>query len=117
MSRENAASDSEQAVLTVGDWIVALQPPAPPALVGRLREALSPYLAQPIDRVPDVCLEAGEKLLATLIAVGETSRANALDLLTVDALVTYAFETAARVPHALEARATRALQQIGGLLP
>ena len=100
---------------TVGSWLAALEPAPPPALAARLAELLAPYLAQPIVQVPDVCVEAGERLLGTLLASGSTARGSALDLLAVDALVTYAFQAAADVPGELETRAARAMARIAAL--
>jgi hypothetical protein len=51
-----------------------------------------------------------------LLASGSTSRATALDLLAVDALVTYAFQAGADDPARLEERAARAMARIA-LLP
>ncbi len=100
---------------TVGSWLATLQPSPPAALTTRLTELLRPYLAQPAARVPDVCLEAGEQLLDALLASGSTSRGTALDLLSVDALVTYAFQAGAEAPELLEARAARAMARIAAL--
>ncbi len=102
-------------VSTVGAWLAALQPTPPPALVTRLAELLAPYQEQPVARVPDVCLEAGEQLLDALLSSGSTSRGTALDLLAVDALVTYAFQAGADEPQQLEVRAARAMQRIAAL--
>ncbi len=100
---------------TVGGWLAALSPTPPAALVVRLQQVLAPYLDQPASTVPEVCLEAGERLLEALLASGSTSRASALDLLTVDALVTYGFEAGANVPDQLEARAVTAMRRIAAL--
>jgi hypothetical protein len=100
---------------TVGAWLSTLQPAPPSALAARLEELLGPYLALSADRVPDACLEAGEQLLDTLLSSGSTSRGTALDLLAVDALVTYAFQAAADAPEQLESRAARAMQRIAAL--
>lgn len=100
---------------TVGAWLSTLQPAPPSALAARLEELLGPYLALSADRVPDACLEAGEQLLDTLLSSGSTSRGTALDLLAVDALVTYAFQAAADTPEQLESRAARAMQRIASL--
>lgn len=100
---------------SVGDWLASLQPSPPPALFERLQVALADYAGLPKDRVPESCLAAGEELLDRLLASGSTSRGSALDLLTVDALVTYAFESAADVPAALEARAARAMARIAAV--
>ncbi len=100
---------------SVGEWLVALTPSPPPALAARLSELLAPYLHQPVSQVPDACLEAGENLLDALLASGSTSRGSALDLLAVDALVTYAFQAAADDPSQLESRAARAMAHIAAL--
>jgi len=68
-----------------------------------------------MDSVPEACLEAGERLLDELLVSGSTSRGTALDLLAVDALVTYAFQAAADSPDRLEARAARAMARIASL--
>jgi len=47
--------------------------------------------------------------LTELAARPSAGRESALDLLTVDALVTYAFEAAAGAPESLEATATAAM--------
>lgn len=101
--------------VTVGDWLACLNPAPPPALLDRLGRALAAYADRPKDLVPESCLAAGEQLLDTLLASGSTSRGSALDLLAVDALVTYAFESAADVPAQLEARAARAMARIAAL--
>lgn len=102
-------------VETVGAWLQALQPPPPPALAARLADLLAPHLAEPAARVPDVCLDVGEQLLDELLSSGSTSRGTALDLLSVDALITYAFQAAADVPEELEARAAKAMACIAAL--
>ncbi len=100
---------------TVEWWLMALQPPPPLALAARLTELLAPYLAWPVVRVPDACLEAGELLLSALLISGSTERGTALDLLAVDALVSYAFQAAADAPDQIELRAAQAMQRISAL--
>jgi hypothetical protein len=100
---------------TVGEWLASLQPPPPQALVERLQCVLEPYAAEPISAVPDVCLRAGEALLEALLTSGSIARGTALDLLAIDALVTYAFEAAADAPDDFEARAAQAMQRIAAL--
>ena len=111
----NASPTPEHGAGTVGQWLAALDPPAPPALAARLKLALAPYAQQQVDRVPEACLDAGEQLLDDLLAKGSTTRGSALDLLAVDALVTYAFQAAADAPERLEARAARAMARIAAL--
>ncbi len=100
---------------TVGEWVANVQPRPPVALAERLQALLEPYAARSVDLVPEACLEAGERLLDELLASGSTSRGTALDLLAVDALVTYAFQEAAHDPVRLEARAARAMARIAAL--
>lgn len=100
---------------TVGDWMARIAPAPPTALHQRLRELVAPSAHRPVTDVPEACLEAGERLLDALLASGSTSRATALDLLAVDALVTYAFQAAADDPTRLEERAARAMQRIASL--
>ena len=104
----------EQVVLpvTVGEWLDELSPPPPPVLADRIRLSLQPHYARPFAELPDACLDAGEILLGQLLASGSTSRESALDLLTVDALVTYAFEIASTAPETFMNTASRAMKRI-----
>jgi hypothetical protein len=81
----------------------------------RLNATLHAHRARPIDELPEACLEAGELLLQQLLASGSTSRASAVDLLTVDALVTYAFEVATTVPSSFLERASAAMRRIASV--
>ena len=95
--------------MTVGDWLSARTPAPPPPLAARLHAALGPRLAEPSTRAREAMLQTAEALLADLIALESAQRDCALDLLTVDALVTYAFEAAAEHPDTLAERATDAM--------
>ena len=108
-------SDALVPASTVGEWLARLQPTPPDALAERLRLALAPHIDEAVGRVPEACLSAGERLLDALLASGSTTRGTALDLLTVDALVTYAFQVAADAPERLEERAARAMARIATL--
>ena len=68
---------------------------------------------RPASEVPEVCLRAAEDYLQKLLASGSTSRETAMDLLAVDALVTYAFQAAAGDPAQIEARTKSAMTRIG----
>lgn len=100
---------------TVGEWFATMAPRPPGALAERIGCVLEPFAAESVDRVPEACLDAGERLLDALLDSGTTSRGTALDLLAVDALVTYAFQAAADAPERLEARAARAMARIAML--
>ena len=82
---------------TVGEWLASRVPPPPVALATRLKLALSARADDPLSSSPAAFLAGAEDLLKTLLQNGSTSRETALDLLTVDALVTYAFESAAEL--------------------
>jgi len=60
----------------------------------------------------DVCIDAAERLLGELLTRPSAGRESALDLLTVDALVTYAFEAASDDPDSLGDRASRAMTRL-----
>ena len=100
---------------TVGGWIASVEPRPPAALAARLEGLLQPYANDPAESAPEACLAAGERLLDALLNSGSTSRGTALDLLAVDALVTYAFQAAADAPDRLEARAARAMARIASI--
>ena len=100
---------------TVGDWLSGLTPVPPPALAERLHSSLHVHRTRPFTEVPDACLDAGEAMLTQMLASGSTSRASALDLLAVDALITYAFEQASSRPSDLLQRATDAMQRIASI--
>ena len=100
---------------TVGDWLAGLTPVPPPALAERLLSSLRVHASRPLSEVPDACLDAGEAMLTQMLASGSTNRASALDLLAVDALITYAFEQASNRPSDLVQRATQAMQRIASI--
>lgn len=109
---EASAVTASVAPATVGDWLGQLEPVPPAALHTRLRELLLDHLGRPAGDVPAACLAVGEARLASLLAERATDRASALDLLAVDALVTYAFEAAADTPASLERLATASMTRI-----
>jgi hypothetical protein len=77
-------------------------------------------LAEPFDHapgaLPDRCLAAAERGLLRLLSDREASRAGALDLLAVDALVTYAFEAASDTPERIPALAADAMHRLSALV-
>ncbi len=114
MRESPMASDSSEAaeVGTVAEWLDRVSPPPPPALRQRLRELLAPHAQRPAREAASACLQAGETQLASMLSSRATDRGSALDLLAVDALVTYAFEAAAETPAALEQLANDAMTRI-----
>jgi hypothetical protein len=96
-------------------WI-AERPEQPPArLRARLDEVTGTH--GPEVAPADALARAGHDLLAAQLAAGATARDAALDLLTADALVTYAFEAAADDPATLEARAAATMRALAALVP
>jgi hypothetical protein len=64
---------------------------------------------------PEDYITAAEMLVDRLLHGGCESRDGAVDLLIVDALVTYAFELAGHEPTYIEARAERAMRRLAAL--
>ena len=101
--------------MTVDEWLRSRTPAPPPALAARLRDVLGASCEEPSARAPEACLAAAERLLAELLRSHSTTRGSALDLLTADALVTYAFEAAGESAAGIEARAASAMARISAL--
>ena len=98
--------------MTVGAW-VRERPPAPPErLASRISEVLGERRDAEAESVTQSCLDAAERLLRELMTRSSAGRETALDLLTVDALVTYAFEAAADAPELLESSAAAAMVRL-----
>jgi len=92
-------------------------PDPPPRLTQHIVAALHAVAPEQslATAAPEVFLAAAERLFDRMLRTGCTSRTAALDLLVVDALVTYAFQRASDEPAALEARATRAMRTLASL--
>lgn len=83
--------------------------------MARLTETLGARGTEPAADLGEVLLSAGEALLSRLLSEGRTDRQTALDLLTADAFVTYAFEAASDDPARITERAQRAMARISHL--
>ena len=83
--------------------------PLPPEELGSAMASALNDNASPT--APEV-LEAAERLLDRVLRTDCESRASALDLLTVDALMTHALEIAAKDPKLLEKFPEQAMQRI-----
>jgi hypothetical protein len=101
--------------VTVGEWLSARSPAPPAPLAARLRAVLGARMNDRSSGAYDAVLSTAESLLTELLAIDCAGRDRALDLLAVDALVTYAFEAAADSPDTLSARATAAMAAIAQL--
>ena len=97
-------------------WLESRSPAPPAALARRLRESLG---KAPGDATASAaCLDAGVELLKESLRDGRPEQERsptALNLLTADALVTYAFEAAAEDIDSLEQRATEAMLRLSAL--
>jgi hypothetical protein len=96
--------------VTVREWLRNRSPSPPPRLTARIEETLADRCDRSAGDAPASCVEAAGELLRELLSRSSAGRESALDLLTVDALVTYAFEAAAADPASLSARAQAAMQ-------
>ena len=97
--------------MTIQAWLDGREPAPPPALAARVRE-LASAVRTPGDDHASTCLAAAEARLASLVRQGEAGRVGALDLLAIDALVTYAFEAAAATPGSVPERAAEAMSRL-----
>ena len=95
--------------MTVREWLHDRTPAPPSRLAARIDAVLGERGEAEHHRLSPLCLETAQELLTELAARPSAGRESALDLLTVDALVTYAFEAAAGVPESLESTATAAM--------
>jgi hypothetical protein len=97
--------------VTISSWLEA-RSASPPRLAARIAEALGDAGESPAAQLPDRCVDAADVLLRDLLGRGSSGRDLALDLLTVDALVTYAFEAASDEPASLMERADGAMRRL-----
>lgn len=102
--------------MTVGEWLEERTPAPPHELRARLRDVLDARLDEPRARAFPVVISSAESLLAELLALDCAARDRALDLLAVDAMVTYAFEAACEQPDTLATRAMSAMREIAALV-
>jgi len=84
--------------MTVAEWLRGRAPAAPPELLERMVDALGQHARRDAKDAPDACVTAAEQLVRALVARPDAGREAALDLLSADALVTYAFEAGADTP-------------------
>jgi hypothetical protein len=99
----------------VAAWLRERTPAPPERLATAIEAALAEHLDAPRTEVADRCIDAAEALLRDLLARPSAGRDSALDLLTVDALVTYAFEAAAEDPSTLDERARDAARRLAAV--
>jgi hypothetical protein len=95
--------------MTLREWLRERAPIAPADLLARVQQALGNRGDADAANAWSVCSEAAEELLRELLRRPSTGRESAVDLLTVDALATYAFEAASEDPESLPTRAEEAM--------
>ena len=100
--------------MTLRDWL-ADREPVPPRILRERVEALALAVPEPHRETAEQLLAAAEAALERLAQGGADDRATALDLLAVDALVTYAFEFAAQSPDAIPGLSARAMSRLSAV--
>lgn len=101
--------------MTIRDWLSERTPSPPDRLRARIDDALGDAANQPVSDATSVNVAAAEALLRDLLSRPSAGRESALDLLAVDALVTYAFESASTDPASLAAHADDAMRRLAAL--
>ena len=91
------------------DWLSQLDPAPPEELASAIRNALSDDTKNP---TANDLLVAAERVLDKVLRTDCETRASALDLLTVDALMTHALRVASTDPKAPEDFPEQALRRI-----
>lgn len=99
--------------MTLRDWL-AHREPSPPRVLRERVEALALAVPEQPGDPAGSLVAAAEAALARLSLSGAGDRATALDLLAVDALVTYAFESAAHAPDSIPDLSARAMSRLSG---
>lgn len=94
--------------MTVARWLSDRNAGVPDRLAARIAEVIGTRGEAAEQETSAVCIDAADALLRDLLARGSAGRDVALDLLTVDALATYAFEAAAADPSTLPGQAAAA---------
>ena len=98
--------------MILADWLRQRTPAAPAVLSARIQRSLGPRCDADAAGASELCIAAADELLRELLARPSAGRESALDLLTVDALVTYAFEAASEDIDSLAARAGAAMTRL-----
>ena len=102
--------------MTVAEWLATRTPPAPDALTERLNSAVRDGRAADAAAAPQILLAAAEERLARFLTADDRACRDALELLAIDALVTYAFEAAADGPlDELDRRADAVVARIAAM--
>jgi len=103
--------------MTILAWLQSRIPAPPPAILARVVEALGDRAGRNVADAPTVCLDAATELLEELLREDSIGRDRAGELLAADALVTYAFESAASLSPELDDFAERTMTRLAALAP
>ena len=95
--------------MTDSDWVSGLDPAPPAELATAIRNTLNEGTQNPS---AEDLLEAAERLLDKVLRTDCETRSSAIDLLTVDALMTHALEVGARDPRLLDDFPEKAMRRI-----
>ena len=101
--------------MTLLAWLRSRTPAPPEAMFARIVDVLGARAEEDASRASILCLDAAIQLLEELLTTDPLGRESAIDLLAVDALVTYAFEAAAGDIGRLDERAASAMERLGAL--
>lgn len=101
--------------MTVGEWLECREPRPPTPLLASILGALGPAVNDDASESASVFLVTAERMLRELVGSGETGRATADALLTIDALTTYALESAAETIQSLPAFSDDAIARFANL--
>jgi len=102
--------------MTLERWLRAREAGTPTALFERIRELAAP-VAETGGDVVSQCLHAAEEGLRRHLRGDSGRRDAALDLLAIDALVTYALEACTEQPERVPQMAHIGMVRLGGLVP
>jgi hypothetical protein len=91
------------------DWLSKLDPAPPDELASAMRSALNEGTENP---TAEDFLTAAERLLDKVLRTDCETRASAIDLLTVDALMTHALHIASKDANAPDDFAEQALRRV-----
>ena len=97
--------------MTIRDWL-ATREPSPPRVLRERVETLAHSVPEKAGDPAGTLLDAAESALAGLARRPPDDRDTALDLLAVDALVTYAMELAAETPDEIPRLSERAMSRL-----
>lgn len=104
--------------MTVAEWITSREPRPPAALLARIHAALGADAGRPAEDTANICVAVAARELQALVDTGRFERDSALDLLAVDALVTFAFEHASTTARTDLGRLSgEAIMRLGALTP